>query len=306
MVLLIGGLARAQNLPKVTSGSIKRIENFNSRYIPSRNVDVWLPEGYSEAKKYPVVYMHDGQMLFDSTQTWNKKAWEADKVFSQLINEKKIGDCIIVAIWNNGVDRISEYFPNKIFNQLDEKTRVELNEKYCNGKEANGDNYLKFLVTELKPYIDHHFSTKDDREHTFMIGSSMGGLISIYAISEYPEVFGGVACMSTAWLSQIEPNYAIPTATFEYLKNNMAAPSDHKIYMDYGTGESDKNYEMTQSFVDLIAKGKGYDVDNYLSKVYDKAIHDEVAWSQRLNVPVEFLLGKVRPEKTVPKESEKK
>ena len=91
-----------------------------------------------------------------------------------------------------------------------------------------------------------------------MIGSSMGSTISFYAINEYPEVFGGVACLSTAWLSSVEPNYEIPAATFEYLKHNLASPFGHKIYMDYGTGESDKEYELTQSFIDLIAKGKGY------------------------------------------------
>jgi len=280
------------NLPKVSSGSIQRIENFQSKFIAPRNVDVWLPEDYNSAKKYNVVYMQDGQMLFDSTQTWNKKEWKVDEVFSKLIREKKIEECIVVGIWNNGAERISEYFPNKIFNQLDEKTKTKLSEKYCNGKLANGDNYLKFVVTELKPYVDKNFSTKDDKDHTFMIGSSMGGLISIYAISEYPDIFGGVACLSTAWLSQIEPNYEIPTATFEYLKHNLASPMGHKIYMDYGTGESDKTFEMTQSFVDLIAKGKGFTENNYMSKVYDKAEHNEVAWSRRLNVPVEFLITK--------------
>ncbi len=292
LIFLFGSLAFAQNIPKVSSGSIKRIENFKSHFVVARNVDVWLPEGYRMDKKYNVVYMHDGQMLFDSTQTWNKKEWKADEVFSQLIREKKIEECIVVGIWNNGAERISEYFPNRIFNQLDEKTKAKLSEKYCNGKLANGDNYLKFVVTELKPYVDKNFSTKNDKDYTFMIGSSMGGLISIYAISEYPDIFGGVACMSTAWLSQIEPSYEIPTATFEYLKHNLASPMGHKIYMDYGTGESDKTFEMTQSFVDLIAKGKGFTENNYMSKVYDKAEHNEVAWSQRLNVPVEFLIAK--------------
>ena len=291
-IFLSASVFAVENLPKVSSGSIKRIENFHSKFIAPRNVDVWLPDGYSSAKKYNVVYMHDGQMLFDSTQTWNKKEWKVDEVFSKLIREKKIEECIVVGIWNNGAERISEYFPNKIFNQLDEKTKTKLSEKYCNGKLANGDNYLKFVITELKPYVDKNFSTKDDKDHTFMIGSSMGGLISIYAISEFPDIFGGVACLSTAWLSQIEPNYEIPTATFEYLKHNLASPMGHKIYMDYGTGESDKTFEMTQSFVDLIAKGKGFTENNYMSKVYDKAEHNEVAWSQRLNVPVEFLLAK--------------
>jgi Enterochelin esterase and related enzymes len=283
----------------VSSGKVVRIENFQSKFVAARNVDVWLPEGYSPAKKYNVVYMHDGQMLFDSTQTWNKKEWKVDEVFSKLISEKKIEDCIVVGIWNNGAERIAEYFPNKIFDQLAETTRTKFSEKYCNGKAANGDNYLKFLITEVKPYIDQHFSVFTDKGHTFVMGSSMGGLISIYAISEYPEVFSGAACLSTAWLSQIEPNYEIPAATFEYLKHNLASPAGHKIYMDYGTGESDKPYELTQSFVDLIAKGKGFGEANYMSKIYDKAEHNEIAWSQRLHVPIEFLMPKIQPQKPV-------
>jgi len=290
LIFISGDLGFSQNLPKVSSGSINRIENFQSKFIAPRNVDIWLPEGYNPTKKYDVVYMHDGQMLFDSTQTWNKKEWKVDEVFSQLIKNKKIEECIVVGIWNNGADRISEYFPDKIFNMLDDKTKAKLSVKYCNGKSANGDNYLKYLVTEIKPYIDQNYSTFQDKDHTFIMGSSLGGLISIYAISEYPDIFGGAACMSTAWLSSIEPNYEIPTAVFQYLKNNLVTSCGHKLYMDYGTGESDKPYELTQSFVDLIAKGKGFSENNYLSKVFDKAEHNEIAWSKRLNVPLEFML----------------
>lgn len=297
LILLAGIFCSAQTLPNVASGSIKRIENFESKFVDARNVDIWLPDGYDTTKKYNVVYMHDGQMLFDSTQTWNRKEWGVDETFSRLIREGKIERCLIVAVWNNGANRISEYFPNKIFSQLDEKTRTKISEKYCNGKSANGDNYLKFLVTELKPYIDANFSTFSDKDNTFMMGSSMGSLISIYAISEYPDVFKGAACLSTAWLSSIEPNYEVPTATFEYLKHNLASPFGHKIYFDYGTGESDKIYEMTQSFVDLIAKGKGFGEYNYMSKVYDKDEHNEIAWSKRLHFPIEFLMGKTPNQK---------
>jgi predicted alpha/beta superfamily hydrolase len=297
LLLILTSFCSAQNLPTVFSGSINRIENFKSEFVDGRNIDVWLPDNYTITKKYNVVYMHDGQMLFDSTQTFNKKEWKVDEVFSKLINEKKIEECIVVGIWNKGTDRISEYFPNKIFNQLELKTQNKLLEKYCNGKPTNGDNYLKFVVSEVKPYIDNHFSTNSDKDHTFMIGSSMGGLISIYAISEYPNIFGGVACMSTAWLSQIEPNYEIPTATFEYLKKNLATSFGHNIYMDYGTGESDKPYEMTQSFVDLIAKGKGFSENNFQSKVYEKAEHNEIEWSKRINVPIEFLMPKIHAQK---------
>ena len=295
--LFCSGVCFSQNLPVVSSGSIKRIESFQSKYVASRNVDVWLPEGYDGKKKYSVVYMHDGQMLFDSTLCWNKKEWKADEVFSKLIYENKIERCIVVGIWNNGSERISEYFPTKIFNNIDPKISKSFSDKYCNGKGTTGDNYLKFLVSELKPYIDNNFSTYDDKEHTTIIGSSMGGLISIFAISEYPDIFGGAACMSTAWFSSIEPNYEIPNAVFQYLRSNLATPWGHKIYMDYGTGESDKPYELTQSFVDLIVKGKGYNYFNYLSKVFSKAQHNEIAWSERLNIPLEFLLPKTPRQK---------
>lgn len=299
LFLLFAAFCAGQNLPKVSFGTIVRHTNFQSANIAPRNIDVWLPEGYTPAKKYNVIYMHDGQMLFDSTQTWNKKEWKADEVISQLIAAKKIEPCIVIGIWNNGTERISEYFPNKIFDLLDEKTQKHLSEKYCNGKTANGDNYLKYLVSDIKPFIDKTYSTYPDKEHTFVMGSSMGGLISVYAVSEYPEIFGGAACMSTAWLSSIEPNYEIPAAVFQYLKSNMATPWGHKIYMDYGTGESNKPYELTQSFVDLIAKGKGYGDSNYRSKVFEKAEHNEIAWSQRLNVPLEFLLPKIQPQKPI-------
>lgn len=299
LLVLITGFSSAQNLPKVASGTIQRVENFQSKFVDTRNIDVWIPEDYDPAKRYNVVYMHDGQMLFDSTQTWNKKEWGVDETFSRLIRDGKIERCIVVAIWNTGINRISEYFPNKIFSQLENKTQTTFTEKYTNGKTANGDNYLKFIVNELKPYVDQNFSTYPGKDHTFIMGSSLGATISIYAINEYPDVFGGAACLSTAWLSSIEPNYEIPSATFEYLKHHLTSPFGHKIYMDYGTGESDKNYEMTQSFVDLIAKGKGFGESNYMSKVYDKAQHNEIAWSQRLNVPLEFLMPKMHPQKPV-------
>lgn len=296
LLLLVVAIAVAgQQLPHVNSGSIKRIEKFASQFVEARNVDIWLPEGYSPAKKYAVVYMHDGQMLFDSTQTWNKQEWKVDETISNLMREQKIGECIVVGIWNNGAERISEYFPNKIYNLLDGTMQKYLSDKFCNGKGARGDQYLKFVVTELKPYIDRNFTTYPDREHTFMAGSSMGGLISIYAICEYPDLFNGVACLSTAWLSMIEPGYAIPAASFDYLKNNLPPATGHKIYMDYGTGESDKAYEATQSFVDLIAKGKGYSDSNYQSKIYEKDKHNEAAWSTRLHIPMEFLLSKTKP-----------
>ena len=290
LTILFSSAISAQNLPKVASGKIERLENFSSQFVSSRNVDIWLPDGYNSESKYSVLYMHDGQMLFDSAQTWNKKEWKVDEVLTSLFKEKKIEPCIVVGIWNTP-ERVTEYFPNKIFDLIEPYLQKTISEKYGNGKTANGDNYLKFISTELKPYIDTHFSTLTKKENTFIMGSSMGGLISIYAISEYPEIFGGAACISTAWFSFMEPNYVIPMAAFKYLEKNLPTPVNHKIYFDYGTGESDKAYELTQSFIDLIAKGKGYGDKNYKSAVYEKDEHEENAWSRRLNVPLEFLMG---------------
>ena len=95
----------------VCSGKIKRHANFSSEHVQKRNVDVWLPEGYSKKNKYAVIYMHDGQMLFDSTDTWNKQEWKVDETISKLMGENKIQDVIIVGIWNIRQLRHAEYFP---------------------------------------------------------------------------------------------------------------------------------------------------------------------------------------------------
>ena len=84
----------------LSSGILERIENFPTEFIKPRNVDVWLPDGYSEDRKYAVLYMHDGQMLFDATTTWNKQEWKVDEVASQLMKDGKVKDFIIVAMWN--------------------------------------------------------------------------------------------------------------------------------------------------------------------------------------------------------------
>ncbi len=283
-------MAKTQDLPNVAFGKVDRIENFPSNFVGTRNVDVWLPDGYTTTQKYCVIYMHDGQMLFDSTQTWNKKEWHADVVIPRLLRENKIKPCIVVAIWNTS-ERITDYFPNRIYEGIEPTMQKMISDRFGNGKPVNGDNYLKFIVEELKPYVDSLYSTFTEKENTIIMGSSMGGLISIYAIAEFPEVFGGAACLSTAWLSFLEPGFVIPEAAIHYLAQNMPVPGGHKIYFDYGTGESDETYELTQSFIDLIAKGKGYTDQNYRSLVFDKAIHDENAWSHRLDIPLQFLLN---------------
>lgn len=280
----------AKGKPNLSSGKIERIKNFKSDYVQPRNVDVWLPEGYSKQKKYAVVYMHDGQMLFDSTKTWNRKEWQVDEVFSSLLKAKKIKDCIVVGIWNTEKDRIAEYMPTKIWELLPDSQAIVFSEKYCNHKGALGDNYLKFIVEELKPLIDKTFPTLPDKENTVIMGSSMGGLISLYAVCEYPEVFGNAVCMSTSWLSFIDSR--IPLAILQYLSRNLPSPGGQRLYMDYGTGESSPGFEASQKFVDFMIRVNGWDEKFFQSLVFEGAVHDEVSWSKRLHVPVEFVLGK--------------
>jgi predicted alpha/beta superfamily hydrolase len=289
----------AQNLPKVASGSLKRIESFPSKYLEARNVDIWLPEGYNTKTKYAVLYMHDGQMLFDSTTTWNKQEWSVDETLGKLMSEKKIKNCIVVGVWNNAASRHADYFPQKPFESLPQNFQDSLIEQVKRDKKTalfstkvQSDAYLKFLVTELKPFIDSVYSTNSNRKNTFIAGSSMGGLISMYAICEYPSVFGGAACLSTHWIGIFSAeNNPIPDAFFNYLKTHLPNPKQHKIYFDYGTKTLDAYYEPFQLKADAIMKANGFTEKNWITRKYEGDDHSEKSWRERLDVPILFLLG---------------
>ncbi|WP_253527185.1 alpha/beta hydrolase [Runella salmonicolor] len=289
----------AQTLPKVSSGSIKRIENFASQYVSARNLDVWLPEGYTPQKKYAVLYMHDGQMLFDSTNNWNKQEWGVDETLAKMMADDKIKATIVVGIWNSDKGRHADYFPQKPYEQLtslEKQFVVEQLQKAGRTKEVFqpvSDNYLKFLVTELKPLIDKTYATLPDVNNTFVAGSSMGGLISMYAICEYPTVFGGAACLSTHWpgIFSIDNN-PIPAAFFKYLNTNLPDYQLHKIYFDYGNQTLDALYPPLQKQVDTILQAKGFTDKNWVTRFFPGDTHSEQAWKKRLPIPIEFLLKK--------------
>lgn len=283
---------------KVTSGKVERIEHFESDYVIPRNIDVWLPDGYSDENKYAVLYMHDGQMLFDSTTTWNNQDWGVDDVMGKLLRDGKIRETIVVGIWNTE-RRHTEYFPQKPFEMLDQEYRDSLINQAKKNPETDlfaggiqSDNYLKFLVEELKPFIDKKYSTKTKMEDTFIAGSSMGGLISMYAICEYPRVFGGAACLSTHWIGTFETeNNPIPGKFMEYLRSNLPSPDTHKLYFDFGTETLDAFYEPFQKQADEILREKGYNEHNWMTKKYPGQDHSEKAWKSRLDKPLTFLLG---------------
>lgn len=279
----------------VFSGTLFRVDSFPSAFIKPRPVDVWLPEGYSKDKTYSVLYMHDGQMLFDSTSTWNKQEWKVDDWASKLMNEGKTKKFIVVGVHNIAEIRWQDLFPEKAFSFLSVAEKELINKQSNHikqGSKLHGDDYLKFLVKELKPVIDSNFSVKTDKEHTFVMGSSMGGLMSMYAICEYPEVFSGAACLSTHWVgaAPIEDN-PLPGVIFKYMMDNLPSPKTHKIYFDYGTKTLDAHYVQYAPTVDNILAANGFNNSNSKNLKFEGTDHSENSWNQRLDVPFTFLLG---------------
>jgi hypothetical protein len=265
--------------PSARKGKIIRHSDFPSQWVPARIIDVWLPEGYSPEKKYAVLYMHDGQMLYDSTITWNKQEWGVDETLQLLLDEQKIENVIVVGIWNAGIRRHAEYFPQAPFASLTKEQQKKVYDAYrSNGQSIfsgiaiYSDLYLKFITGELKPFIDKNYATRSERAYTYIAGSSMGGLISLYAICEYPEVFGGAACLSTHWpgLMQMDDN-PVPDAFFAYMQKKLPDPRTHRLYFDYGTETLDSMYASLQEQADRVLQYKG-------------------SWRSRLSVPLLFLL----------------
>ena len=298
--VMVGQKKDSTLFPNTVTGKIARFGNFKSAFVTPRNVDIWLPDDYTSKKKYSVLYMQDGQMLFDSATTWNKQEWGIDETIFKLKKENKIRDFIVVAIWNGGNLRYSEYIPEKPFLDLnsEEKERVIVAGKKNGTKELKegkpiSDRYLKFLVSELKPFVDKTFSTRVDQKHTFIAGSSKGGLISMYAICEYPSVFGGAACLSTDWpVVYTNENNPMPNALLAYLSKKAPNPKTHKLYFDFGTKTLDSLYEIHQLKADSILYSKGYQHQNYKHGKFEGEKHWENAWRKRFEIPLLFLLGK--------------
>lgn len=258
------------------AGRRRRFANFPSQYVPARHVDVWLPPDYDQSDaSYPVLYMHDGQNLFDADTAYTGVAWGVDEVMVRLISAEKTIPVIIVGIWNTA-NRFGEYLPQQPHGDQPLPDLVE---------KVDSDNYLRFLVQELKPSIDKTFRTQPTKPHTHVMGSSMGGLISLYALCEYPDLFGTAGCISTHWpimASQFEP----------YLQHKLPDPATHRIYFDYGTKGLDAAYEPYQLRVDKLMEQAGYSRGkNWTTIRFDNADHNEQSWRERIHIPLQFILG---------------
>jgi predicted alpha/beta superfamily hydrolase len=282
---------------KISDGQLLEYANFPTKYVAPRNVYVLLPDGYDANKKYDVVYMHDGQMLFDSKTTWNHQEWMVDETVGALLKADKIRPCIIVGIWNIPEKRFYDYFPQGTLKYMSKAEYKEFDAE-MEAKNFDADGYLHFIVDELKPYIDSHFATNTSREHTFLMGSSMGALISLYGVCEYPDVFGGAACLSlhsvmiTSKVQNLR-NTAIAAPAFcRYLNAHLPKTNSAKIYIDYGDKTLDALYGPYQAQIDSVMYDKGWRKPYWTTNYYPGMAHTETDWAQRLFIPLMFLLGR--------------
>lgn len=296
-LLLLTGLslcfgARGQEAaaPTVASGKMVHLPQFTSRYVAARGVSIWLPAGYNPRKQYPVLYLQDGQNLFDAAVAYGGQEWQIDETMGRLIKEKKIPPTIVVGIWNTPL-RWREYAPSKAIGVLPAEAQQALTQEMSG--ESLSDLYLRFVALELKPYVDSAYSTLRDPRNTFIGGSSMGALLSLYAVCEYPKVFGGAMCLSTHWPGSLKQNNgAIPGAINQYLAENLPSARDHKLYFDYGFKGLDSLYAPYQQMVNQTLVARGYKEGKaYVSKVYPGAGHNEQSWAKRFDIPVLFLFS---------------
>lgn len=243
--------------------------------MPQLNRDrrIWLylpPDYHTSNKSYPVVYMHDGQNVFDSKTSYSGE-WNADETMNTLFRDKNLG-LIIVGIDHGGDDRLDEYSPWS-------------NEKYGGGE---GKAYIEFIANTLKPYIDSNYNTLTDKNNTAIIGSSMGGLITHYAALKYPKIFGKAAVFSPSfWFASDE--------VFQFSKTN-AKNSDSKLYflasekegVKEGISQISEIAEDMNQMVSLL-KNQGFSAENIKSKVSPEGNHNEKFWQEEFKNAILWL-----------------
>jgi len=260
-------------------GDIRHHKAFHSRFVAAdRDVWVYLPPGYDDAqsrnRRYPVLYLHDGQNVFDGATAFvSGKEWRADETAESLIARKRIEPLIIVAVANAGGDRMKEYTP-------------AVDAKYGGG---GADAYGKMLADDLKPFIDRTYRTQSDAAHTAIGGSSLGGLVSLHLALARPDVWSKVAVFSpSVWWAKRE----ILTEVAALPKR----PAATRVYLDIGTAEDKDGDALSgaRALRDaLVAKG-WKSGENLLYAEAEDAAHNEEAWAARVAPMLRFLFPVVK------------
>lgn len=282
----------------VSSGTLLRAQ-IESEFISDRPIDIWLPSTYDGKRKHAVLCMYDAQMLFDGNSTWNGQEWRVDEIIDSLLGKKAIIPTVVVALYNGGQKRNFEYFPQKPAEKLQgtfsDSVMNEIAKRYGSDTifAVNSDAYLKYVTNEVLPIVWENFKVYKEPSVTAIMGSSMGGLMSMYAIGEYPDIFGTALCMSTHWPGGFAPNEEIPTVFNAYVKQNIIPERVGKIYFDYGTETLDAMYEPFQNNINVVLEENGFVVgENWTTEKFPGAAHDEKSWAARLHIPLIFAFGK--------------
>jgi len=233
-------------------------------------VIVYLPPGYNAdlEQRYPVLYLHDGQNLFDSATAFAGNEWGLDELAEELISNREIEPLIIVGIYNAGAKRMDEY--------------THVRDRRGRGGRARG--YAKLIVEDLKPFIDSEYRTLADPDNTGLGGSSLGGLATLYLALHFPQIFGKLIVMSpSVWWA----NRAILREV-----RKLRGKSQQKIWLDIGTCEGQDPDACVKNAEDLrdALVGKGWQLERDLRFVEDEgAGHDEKAWGFRMRNALKFL-----------------
>ena len=274
-------------------GRLEYIDDFRSQHFPVRDLLVWLPEDYNPEERYAVLYMHDGQMLFDEHTSWNKQSWNVDSVATAVQRDGRCRPFIVVGIENHPENRLTEYMPQRLL----EYVPADNGQLAAYGRENFiADGYLKMIVEELKPLIDSRYSTLTNAANTAVMGSSMGGLISLYALCEYPEVFGAAGCLSThspVALGNFKVEAPIWSKAFrDYLTDHLPPVEKNRVYMDYGDRTIDEGYAPFQKQIDSLFVAKGWGAEHFTTRFFAGHAHDEQSWQARLHEPLEWIFGR--------------
>lgn len=286
------GLASIAALPEPilanrAGGRFLEYRDIRAAGLPDQRLTIWLPPGYdSSGKRYRVLYMHDAQNLFDPALSNFNKVWAADAAMMRHAHSSGQDPWIVVGIWSPGVDRYRQYLPLPAYRQASGALRDAMDE-YAKGPVVS-DRYLEWITRVVKPWLDSALRTRPEADNTAIIGSSMGGLISLYAFLEYPGVFGRAGCVSTHWPA-IAPqnvdstNPELMTIWTGMLDEKLGDPSGRRLWFDHGTATLDAYYPPYQAVIDTQMTQTGWQRGrDWESRSYKGAEHEENAWAARL------------------------
>lgn len=284
----------------MNAGRFETQKELTFKHAAARRVVVWLPPNYDlgafKNTRHPVLYMHDGQNLFDPATATQGQPWAVDKKIAALSLANKINPPIVVGIDNTAL-RSREYGPAAAFSKLSEAAIAAGN---FNEAPLLSDGYLNFIVHELKPLIDLRYRTNSNAANTVIMGASMGGVISLYGLVRFPDIFGAAGCMSTHWPCSTMPELMrlpVPAAGFEitnsfinWVEENLPKAGRHKLYFDHGTVNLEALYPPHQCRIDGIVRAKGYRSNcDWITQIELGADHDETAWRGRVDVPLQLF-----------------